>query len=583
MASTTALYTGLSGMNANARWLDVIGNNIANSNTTAFKSARMLFSTQFSRTYSAGSEPSGENGGSNPFQVGLGVTIAGTQRNFNSGSITATGDPRDLAIEGKGFFIVNRGSDQLYTRAGSFRQNEDGDLVSIEGDRLLGYGVDANFNIAAGALTPLNIPLGTLKLAEATRNAAMAGNLKADGVVATQGSSTALGSTPTAGFGLIPGATVPPTGSNVLETTSLLREIANPQATTSPLFAPGQIIEVRGAQRGTSTIPTERFTIGAASTVQDLMNFLRDALGINTTTGLNPNGAAPGVSLNPLTGRLTITGNTGTTNDLQVETSDLRLLSPTGAFVGSPLDATSAATATGESVKTTFVVYDSLGSPVTVDLRMTLESRGTSGTTWRYYVDSNDDSDLSSNVATGLLSFDTQGQITSTAPIPIRIDRAGTGAASPLAIDLRTGAGSDTLTALASSESELFGQALDGAPLGTLTAFGVGADGVIVGAFDNGLTRALGQVVLATFANQEGLIDVGSNNFRVGANSGPAILATPMQFGTGPIVGGALELSNVDLGQEFINMIQSSTGFSASSRVIRTVDELLQQLLVLGR
>jgi flagellar hook protein FlgE len=124
---------------------------------------------------------------------------------------------------------------------------------------------------------------------------------------------------------------------------------------------------------------------------------------------------------------------------------------------------------------------------------------------------------------------------------------------------------------------------VDGAPFGTLTAFGVGADGVIVGAFDNGLTRPLGQVVLATFANQEGLVDEGSNNFRVGANSGPAILATPTQFGTGQIVGGALELSNVDLGQEFINMIQSSTGYSASSRVIRTTDELLQQLLVLGR
>jgi flagellar hook protein FlgE len=583
MASTTALYTGLSGMNANARWLDVIGNNIANSNTTAFKSSRMLFSTQFSRTYSAGSSPNDDNGGSNPFQVGLGVQIAGTQRNFNSGSISATGDPRDLAIEGKGFFIVNRGSDQLYTRAGSFRQNQDGDLVSIEGDRLLGYGVDANFNIAAGALTPLNIPLGTLKLAEATSNAALAGNLKADGVVATQGSSTILGSSPTAGFSLIPSASVPATPPNLLESTSLLREIADPQATTSPLFSAGQIIELKGAQRGTATVPTERFTIGASSTVQDLMNFLRDALGINSSTGPNPNGPTPGVALDPLTGRVTITGNTGTTNNLQVDTSDLRLLDSSGAFVGSPLDATSAASANGESVKTTLVAYDSLGSPVTVDVRMTLESRGTSGTAWRYYVDSNDDTDLSSNVATGLVTFDTQGQITSTAAIPVRIDRAGTGAASPLAIDLRPGHGSDTLTALASSASELFGQALDGAPLGTLTNFGVGADGVIVGAFDNGLTRPLGQVVLATFANQEGLVDEGSNNFRVGANSGPAILATPGQFGTGQIVGGALELSNVDLGQEFINMIQSSTGYSASSRVIRTCDELLQQLLVLGR
>ena len=77
MASTTALYTGLSGMLANARRLDVIGNNIANANTTAFKSNRMMFATQFSRTYNPGSAPSDNDGGSNPTQVGLGVTIAG--------------------------------------------------------------------------------------------------------------------------------------------------------------------------------------------------------------------------------------------------------------------------------------------------------------------------------------------------------------------------------------------------------------------------------------------------------------------------------------------------------------------------
>src|SRR5712671_2068396 len=109
MASTTALFTGLSGMNANARRLDLIGNNIANANTTAFKSSRMLFSTQFSRTLSAGSPPGPINGGTNPSQIGLGVQIAGTQRDFNGGSISATGDPRDLAIEGNGFFVVDHG------------------------------------------------------------------------------------------------------------------------------------------------------------------------------------------------------------------------------------------------------------------------------------------------------------------------------------------------------------------------------------------------------------------------------------------------------------------------------------------
>src|ERR1041385_3129425 len=129
MASTTALYTGLSGLTAHSRRPEVIGNNIANANTTAFKSSRLMFETQISRVFSNGSAPDTNFGGTDPFEVGLGVSIAGTQRDMNAGSITATGDPRDLAIDGKGFFIVDRSGQQLYTRAGSFRQNANNDLV----------------------------------------------------------------------------------------------------------------------------------------------------------------------------------------------------------------------------------------------------------------------------------------------------------------------------------------------------------------------------------------------------------------------------------------------------------------------
>src|SRR5436189_4281044 len=107
MASTTALFTGLSGLNANARRLDVIGNNIANVNTTAFKSNRMSFSPTFSRNFSLGTAPSATSGGTNPGQIGLGVSIAGTQRNFTNGAISATGVATDVAIEGDGFFIVD--------------------------------------------------------------------------------------------------------------------------------------------------------------------------------------------------------------------------------------------------------------------------------------------------------------------------------------------------------------------------------------------------------------------------------------------------------------------------------------------
>ncbi len=107
MASTTALFTGLSGLSTNARSLDVIGNNIANVNTIGFKSNRMLFNPIFSQTLSGGTAPSTATGGTNPAQIGLGVGISGTQRNFNNGSISATGVTTDVAIEGDGLFIIN--------------------------------------------------------------------------------------------------------------------------------------------------------------------------------------------------------------------------------------------------------------------------------------------------------------------------------------------------------------------------------------------------------------------------------------------------------------------------------------------
>src|SRR5262249_2546313 len=156
-----------------------------------------------------------------------------------------------------------------YTRAGAFETDVNGNLTNIEGDKVLGYGVDQNFNIVQGSLGPLNIPLRSLKIAQATKNANFEGNLKADGTVATTGSSITPAGSPPAGLTVIPGATVPPTAPNLLEAGSLLREIADPQAPTSALFAPGQVIELNGAQRGTATIdPPPRFTVGAGSTVQ---------------------------------------------------------------------------------------------------------------------------------------------------------------------------------------------------------------------------------------------------------------------------------------------------------------------------
>lgn len=582
MASQVAMFTGLSGLNANARSLDVIGNNIANVNTTAFKSSRLMFQNVFSRTVGIGSPPSAEVGGTNPYQVGLGVNIAGTQRDMSGGTVTSTGSSTDLAIEGEGMFIVQRGNARSYTRAGNFQQDEQGTLTTLAGDRLQGFGVDDEFNVVPGTLGDINIPLGALTIAQATRNTWFTGNLNAGGAASTTGSSVRLLASADDGFSLITGATTPPTAPNVVEPTSLMTELADPDSATTPLFAAGQTLRMTGARKGSAALAQSELPITAATTVQDLMSFLSRALGIDTTLA-SPSGPPPGVALDTLTGELTITGNIGVENDIDLDPADLRLLDAAGAVLSQPFVPIDDTEANGESARTTFLAFDSLGQQVQVDLTMVLESKGDTGTTWRWFAESPDHAGPGSLIATGQTAFDSFGRLITGGTIPIQINRAGSGAATPMAFTINLSDGTDGVSALADVSSTLAATAHDGAPTGTLEAFGVGQDGTIQGTFSNGLTRTLGQIALATFSNPAGLVDNGSNLYQTGANSGEAVIAPPTTGQAGRILGGTLELSNVDLGREFTSLILATTGYSASSRVIRTADELMQQLLVLGR
>src|SRR5881409_4000613 len=122
MALTSTLFTGLSGLDVNQTRLNVVGNNIANVNTVAFKSSRALFKPQFYVTDAAGTPPSSDFGGTNPNQRGLGASVAAIERDFTTGSIEATGQPTDLALDGEGFFVI-QGKEQRFTRDGSFSLN----------------------------------------------------------------------------------------------------------------------------------------------------------------------------------------------------------------------------------------------------------------------------------------------------------------------------------------------------------------------------------------------------------------------------------------------------------------------------
>src|SRR5438128_1796301 len=160
MPLNSTLFTGLSGLDVNQTRLNVVGNNIANANTTAFKSSRALFKPQFYVTDEGGAPPSDDFGGANPSQRGLGAMVAAIEKNFDPGAIEPTGKPTDMAIEGDGFFIV-KGAEQRYTRDGTFSLNNRNELISNSGDFVQGFGVDDSGNVITGAPSNITIPLGT--------------------------------------------------------------------------------------------------------------------------------------------------------------------------------------------------------------------------------------------------------------------------------------------------------------------------------------------------------------------------------------------------------------------------------------
>lgn len=186
MGLASALSTALTGMNAAETTIDVVGNNLANASTVGFKASEANFATQFLQTRALGSAPTDTSGGTNPRQIGLGVLVAEITPDFTQGTIEVSSSPSDLAIQGDGFFIVQSSAgEQLYTRNGIFKTNSENELVTITGNRLLGYGVDEDFAIQATTLEPITIPLGSAAVAEATENVSFGGVLTPTGDVAT--------------------------------------------------------------------------------------------------------------------------------------------------------------------------------------------------------------------------------------------------------------------------------------------------------------------------------------------------------------------------------------------------------------
>jgi flagellar hook protein FlgE len=148
-----SLFSGISGLRANQTMLDVTGNNIANANTVGFKASTTVFQDTLSQVMRGAGAAGAGTGGTNPIQVGLGVQVAATRGNFTQGSAQTTGAATDLMIQGDGMFVLGSGNERVYTRAGAFTWDENGNLVSSSGKKVQGYAPGD----AGGALVDINL------------------------------------------------------------------------------------------------------------------------------------------------------------------------------------------------------------------------------------------------------------------------------------------------------------------------------------------------------------------------------------------------------------------------------------------
>ena len=246
-------------------------------------------------------------------------------------------------------------------------------------------------------------------------------------------------------------------------------------------------------------------------------------------------------------------------------------------FVGN-LDATLVA---GNVLATTIDVYDSLGTPHAVTVTFT---KNAAANTWDVTAAGDGVKVTSASVAPAQVVFDATGAITTPAsPAPLVLTTNLAAGVTQAGVDLITTNITMTGVTQFSAQGTVGTTANNGSSAGSLSSFSVGPAGDITGIFSNGVNRSLGQIALAVFTNAAGLSRVGSNAFEPTSNSGVAIVGVPGNGGRGTLGTGVLEGSNTDLAREFTNVILAQRGFQASSRVISTSDEMLQDLVSLIR
>jgi flagellar hook protein FlgE len=374
-------------------------------------------------------------------------------------------------------------------------------------------------------------------------------------------------------------------GPKISSSTLLVNVLSRNGSSYDQLFQPGTLSFT--GNKGGRELTTKDFEVTNATTVLDLINFMEQSMGIQDAS-FDPVNAIPGDANYgaaggsvTIDGRIRMVGNNGVDNAIDIGLSGLQFTTSTGTTnVNMPFGKIQ--DAVGQSAVADFRVYDTLGIPLNVRVTTVLEARDATSTTYRWYADSGDNDPLSGaqiSVGTGLISFDGEGKVISVSEETVSVLRENVSSVSPLEFDLDF----TQLSGLAQSKSTLAASRQDGSAAGTLSSYIIGEDGTIRGVFTNGVTRDLGQIRLARFANPAGLEQKGENLYASGVNSGLPIEGDPGEQGIGGIIAGAVELSNTDIGANLIDLILASTQYRGNTRVITAAQQLLDELLNLRR
>lgn len=549
----SALFAGVSGLRAHQEMLDVVGNNLANLNTTAFKAARIRFADLLSETKTPATQAvSGLIGGTNPIQIGLGVKTAAIDTDLKQGSLEATGGDLDLALQGEGYFVASDGVKNVYTRAGAFSVDTENRLVdSATGYRIQRYGTVGEGDSATPAFqspgdTSIRIPYGASIPGRATQLVTFKGNLSATAV-------GPLAETLTSADPMLAG------GVAVTAATAL-----NAVDTNMTNYVAGDQILITGTDvDGTAVNAT--FTYGASgTTVGQLLTVINSAFTQATAT-LDTSGNIVLTANNTGPAKLTLSLADAGTN---VGSTSFNIHAPSLTVDGKD----------GDTVKTAIQIFDEQGTAHNISL--TYQKLGANQWDLTATMDPSDGTVIDGKVDNILFnddgSFRQSGGV-GVGDADMQIQFNGVSGIQTISFSMGSVNGFDGVTQFGGATSAAATNQ-DGSSAGFLNAVSVGKDGVIGGVFTNGRVLPIAQLAIASFSNPGGLDRLGSNYFGLTNNSGLPLLGTALSGGRGTVQGGTLESSNVDVALEFTQLIIAQRGFQVNARTITAVDEVMQQL-----